>query len=325
MVPLLEIRNLKVAFQSAGSRLEVVRGVDICLERGEILGMLGESGSGKSVSASTIAMLIDSGDGHVSADRQMFDGQSLADASEKELCALRGKRIAYIFQNPVEALSPNKRIREQFHEGFIIHHIPYSEELIEHNLLEVGLENPEIILSMYPHQLSGGEAQRVMIAMAVALKPDLLIADEPTSSVDASLRDRIIELLRAINRKHGISMLVITHDYDVVKALCHRVIVLYGGLVMEACSVQELMSRPFHPYASELMACVQSINSGGRLLHTLEGTPLDPADFRDACPFLKRCARRQLLCEAGIPALRMSGSRSVRCLYPLADEEGSHA
>ncbi len=321
MVPLLEIRNLRVAYQNSDSRLEVVRGIDIVLERGEILGMLGESGAGKSASASSIAMLIDPKDGHIRTDKHLFDGKPLDSATEKELCTLRGRRIAYVFQNAVESLSPNKRIRDQFKEGFAIHNLPCSEEQIRSALTEVGLDDHEIILGMYPHQLSGGQAQRVMIAMAVSLKPDLIITDEPTSAVDASLKDRIIQLLRQINGRHGISMLVITHDFDVAIALCHRVVVLYGGLEMETCSVEDLMENPLHPYSAELMKCVTSINAPGKRLHTLDGATLNPTEFSDACPFADRCWRRRAECVTRIPEKRESGKRSVRCLFPLTEGE----
>lgn len=324
MTPLLEIKNLKVVYGQGDRRLEVVRGIDISLERGEIVAVLGESGAGKTASASAIARLIDPQDGEITADRHLFDGQSLSEMTEGALCSLRGRRIAYVFQNAVESLSPNKRIRDQFREGFAIHKLSFSEEDIRQAMTEVGLEEHDIILGMYPHQLSGGQAQRVMIAMAVSLKPDLIIADEPTSAVDASLKDRIIELLREINQAHGISMLVITHDFDVARSLCHRVIVLYGGLEMETCSVEALMTQPYHPYSAELMTCVASINGSEKRLHTLDGVPLNPADFREACPFAERCSRRQPPCEKGIPEKIDYGTRAVRCLFPLVTAEAYH-
>lgn len=324
MTPLLEIKNLKVAYGQGDRRLEVVRGIDISLERGEIVAVLGESGAGKTASASAIARLIDPQDGEITADLHLFDGESLSEMTEGALCTLRGRRIAYVFQNAMESLSPNKRIRDQFREGFAIHKLPFSDKKIRDVLTEVGLEEHDIILGMYPHQLSGGQAQRVMIAMAVSLKPDLIIADEPTSAVDASLKDRIIELLREINQTHSISMLVITHDFDVARSLCHRVIVLYGGLEMETCSVEALMTQPYHPYSAELMTCVASINGAGKRLHTLDGATLNPAEFRGACPFAERCSRRRPPCEAGIPEKIDYGTRTVRCLFPLNTEEVYH-
>lgn len=324
MAPMLDIKNLKVAYRNAEGWLEVVRGIDICLENGEIVAMLGESGAGKTASALSIAMLIDPADGHVASERHMFDGRSVSEMTEKELCNLRGKRVAYVFQNAVEALSPNKRIREQFKEGFDIHKIPYSEGDIRNILTEVGLDEHDVILGMFPHQLSGGQAQRVMIAMAVSLKPDMIIADEPTSAVDASLKGRILDLLRQINTNHGISMLVITHDFDVARELCHRVIVLYGGLEMETCSVEELMTAPMHPYSAELMTCVESINASDKRLHTLEGTTLNPVDFKDVCPFVQRCAFHQPECETGIPEITEYGTRAVRCLFPLVHGGSGH-
>ncbi len=322
---LLDIKNLRVAYGPEGRRTEVLRGLDLHVDPGEIVGMLGESGAGKSASALAVARLIDGREGVVRADSHQFDGVSLAEADEKLLNTLRGRRIAYVFQNAGEAMSPGHRIRAQFRECFAIHGIPWSEELVREALTEVGLTEHGIILEKYPHQLSGGQAQRVLLAMALVLRPDLLIADEPTSAVDASLRSRIVGLLQEINRRHGISMLVITHDFDVARALCHRAVVLYGGLDMESGTVEDLMGEPLHPYTAELIRCAAAIDGAGKRLHTLPGMALNPAEFGEACPFAPRCVRKRPPCEAAVPARRQLKGRLVRCLYPLGEEEGSDA
>lgn len=319
---LLEMIDLRVAYGPEDNRTEVVRGLDLAVEPGEVLGMLGESGAGKSAAALAVARLIDGAVGSVRTASHLFDGLSLKDADERQLNGLRGRRIAYVFQNAAEAMSPDQRIRDQFRECFEIHGLPWSEETVREILTEVGLTDHETVLGKVPRQLSGGQAQRVLLAMAVVLKPDLIIADEPTSAVDASLRGRIVELLAQINRRHGITLLVITHDFDVAKALCHRVVVLYGGLDMESGPVEAVMRQPRHPFTAALIRCAAAIDGAGGALYTLPGTALNPRDFTNACPFTPRCARRQPACEEGIPPKREEDGRMVRCLFPLKETGG---
>lgn len=317
---LLEINALKVAFPISGQWMEVVRGIDLTLDKGEIVGLLGESGSGKSVTAAAVSLLSRDENARILADKLKFDAQDMMPLDEKGLRAYRGKRIAYVFQNPTEALSPLQKIGKQFAEVFKVHKEPYTQLMLSDLLYDVGLTDSELILNMYPHQLSGGQAQRVMVAMAIALRPDLIIADEPTSSIDASLKDMILDLLISINQKYGTAILVITHDFDVAIKMCQRVYILYGGLVMEEGPLKEVLETPRHPYTQELIRCVSSLQEGHGKLYALEGTALDPSEFSDTCPFFNRCSRGTSQCLTQIPALIQTGIRQCRCTSPIGQE-----
>lgn len=314
---LLDIEGLKVAFPTSGSMVEVVRGVDLEIGQGEIVGLLGESGSGKSVTAAAVSLLSRDDQALIKANKLEFMEQDLQNANETMLRKIRGKQIAYVFQNPTESLSPMKKIGAQLAEVFQVHRETYTKQMIYDLIYDVGLSDPELICNMYPHQLSGGQAQRVMVAMAVALRPDLLIADEPTSSIDASLKDVVIDLLISVNRKYKTAILVITHDFDVAYKMCQRIYIMYGGLVLEEGPTQALFDQPKHPYTQALIQCVTSLHEGHGKLFTLEGTALDPSDFRLACPFYERCSLRQAACSLDIPKMRQIGERSHRCI--LAD------
>jgi len=308
---MLKIENLHVSF----GKTEVVRGISFEVNKGEIISILGESGSGKSVTAMSILKLYDSKVATISADQMLFSSHDLLALDEKSIRPLRGKHISYIFQNPNDALSPNRAIRAQFKELCRVHEMAYIEKEIVALLKEVGLiEECEIVLNMYPHQLSGGQAQRVTIAMALLLKPEVLIADEPTSSIDASLTDVIVELLISINKKFGITILFITHDFDLASRISHQTLILYGGLVMEYGKRDDIFGNPQHPYTIELMKCVNSIHSQDDQLYTLAGNALDPSEFTMACPFAPRCPSVVPQCNTQIPDLIVKQGRALRCV-----------
>ncbi len=308
---MLKIENLHVSFGNT----EVVRGISFEVNKGEIISILGESGSGKSVTAMSILKLYDPKVASITADIMSFSSHDLLKLDEKTLRPLRGKHISYIFQNPNDALSPNRSIRAQFKELCKVHEMAYVEKEIVELLIEVGLvQECEIVLNMYPHQLSGGQAQRVTIAMALLLKPEVLIADEPTSSIDASLTDVIVELLTRINKKLGITILFITHDFDLASRISHQILILYGGLVMEYGKRDDIFGMPLHPYTIELMKCVNSIHSQEDLLYTLAGNALDPSEFEIACPFAPRCLSVEPRCTVQIPDLITKDNRAVRCV-----------
>ncbi|MBF9014025.1 MULTISPECIES: ABC transporter ATP-binding protein [unclassified Oceanispirochaeta] len=310
---LLQIKNLKVSFRNDDKSLQVIRGVDTRLSKGKITGVLGESGSGKTVSFSSILGLLPSVSGHIDEGEVLFHGKNLLELSEKELRTLRGRSISYIFQNPALALNPYKSIGRQMTEMLRIHRISGTRSLILETLENVGLEDPELIFDMYPYQLSGGQSQRILIAMGIILKPELLIADEPTSSIDSSLRKKILDLFKSINRRSNMSILVITHDFDIVEYLCHNLIIMYGGLVLEEGSVEEILHNPLHPYTKELISCTRSLNSNDSKLYSLPGSPLNPHDFSNCCPFYDRCSSSQEICSTGIPQMVEIGERRVRC------------
>ncbi|AHC16277.1 ABC transporter ATP-binding protein [Salinispira pacifica] len=279
--PVIQMKNLSVRFPAPGGSITAVRNLSYTLSPGSISGILGESGSGKSVSSRSLADL--AAGGTRQAESLRYRGKDLMNMQEDELGRIRGNEIAYIFQNPRESLNPYTSIgtqfrqllrtssRQSFSESFrqSFRHSSRGagraeearEEQIHRALEEAGLPETERILQMFPHQLSGGQNQRVNIAMALLLRADVIIADEPTSAVDSHLRGQILSLLERINREHGTTILIITHDFAVIRRLCSRVLVMYGGLLVEDGPVEEIMSIPRHPYTRELLQCSASLES----------------------------------------------------------------
>lgn len=322
--PLIQLKHVKVSFYHKHEAIQVVRGVSIDVYPGEIVGILGESGSGKTVAATSILRLHEPGESTVDAGEIYFENRDLLQLSEREMLAIRGKRIAYIFQNPSAALNPYKTIGRQLQSLLKNHKIAATFEDILGALEEVGIDNPEQVYSMYPGQLSGGQNQRIMIAQAILCKPDLLIADEPTSAIDASLSRKVLNLLKSLNQKYGMSILIITHDFDVAKYLCHRLVIMYGGLVMESGGMSDIFAKPLHPYTEALMKCALSLDeeviASERVVYALEGTPLTPKEFKDGCPFFNRCGVRQGICDTSmpemslVPDLESELEHAVRCV-----------
>jgi len=311
---LLDVRDLKVSFYSDKGSVQVVRGFDISMKKGEIVGILGESGSGKTVSSSSIIKLLDESLGRIDSGEAIFKGRDLLKLSEKDLKRIRGDEISYIFQNSSAALSPYKRIGKQLGEVLKTHGRVVSKEHILRTLEEVGLEDGERIYHMYPFQLSGGQNQRIMIAQCILCDPELLIADEPTSSIDASLQKTILELLKDISMRNKMSVIIITHDFGVARYLCDRLMVMYGGLVLEEGTIEEMLNSPLHPYTQELIRCARSLAEDDETMYTIEGAPPTPYQFRDECPFYSRCSLREGACREGIPQKIDLGGRRVRCI-----------
>lgn len=257
--PLLALKNLTLGFESDTGFAEVVHGIDIHIERGEIVGLIGESGSGKTLSMKSLL----GGPGEsfeFKTDHLFFDGKDLSLCSEKEWNALRGNTIAYIPQNASDALTPHHTVEKQLLETAKIHKRRLTRLQMIDKLTSVGISEPESVLSMYPRQLSGGMAQRVLIAMSTLLNPKLIIADEPTSAIDASLKNVVLELLLQINRSEGTSIIVITHDFDVVSKICNRAYVMYRGHILEEGCLPELLTQPKHVYTKGLIQCFASLS-----------------------------------------------------------------
>lgn len=311
---LIEVKNLKVSFYHEDGSIQVVRGFDIHIEKGEVVGILGESGSGKTVSASSIIRLIDEEIGTIDSGEVFFKGRDLMKLSENELKEIRGNRISYIFQNPSAALNPYKKIGRQLIEVLKTHGLPYSREIILNALQEVGIGEAETVYNMFPFQLSGGQNQRIMVAQCILCKPDLLIADEPTSSIDTSLRKMVLDLLSHINKKINMSVIIITHDFEVAKYLCNKLVIMYGGLVVEEGTIEEIFDNPLHPYTKELIKCSSSLAQGENVMYTLEGTPPTPFEFKNECPFYSRCQLREIACTLQIPQITEINNRKVRCI-----------
>jgi len=311
---LLKLNNLTISFPSGKSRLQVVRGVDLEVNRAEVVGILGESGSGKTVTASSIIGLTKDEGGWIESGEILFQGKDIVTMSQKDLNCLRGKEIAYIFQDPVGSLNPYRKVGKQIEEALKVHHLPCRKQQVLQIMQDVGLDKADTIYDMFPSQLSGGQCQRILIGSAVACKPALLIADEPMSAIDASLQKKVLALLKDINQQYGTAMIIITHDFSVVKHICDRVIVMYGGLIMETGTAKDVLENPLHPYTQELLKCVNSLSHGDERLYTIEGRAVAPIEYTGGCPFSTRCFKRSRNCHSQVPELlKHPGGRQVRC------------
>ena len=317
---ILNISNLMASFSNGDRIVQVLRGVDMQLNQGEILGILGESGSGKTVTASSILRLINDGSFRIDSGCILFHDIEITKLKEKEMRDIRGKKISYIFQDAMAALNPYKRVGIQIKEVLKVHGESSTKERIINGMKQAGIENAEIIYNMFPAQLSGGLCQRVTIAMNTICSPEIIIADEPTTAIDASLQKKVLELLRDINQKNKSSIIVITHDFDVVKYICHRVLVMYGGLVMEEGNTKEVLENPMHPYTKALLRCMESLNDNDEELYSLPGKAPSPAEFKDQCPFYERCIYKNDKCKIAMPEMRTAENRKYRCVLEQVGE-----
>ncbi len=318
---LLEIDNLSVDFPSKNSVMHAVDGVSLSLEAGDVLGIVGESGSGKSVTMMALMGLI-AFPGQVKADTMRFDGHDLLSLSPGERSKLTGKDVAMIFQDPTTSLNPCFTIGFQLAETLKLHMgldakaaKNRSIELLE----QVGIPAPESRLKAYPHQMSGGMNQRVMIAMAIACNPKLLIADEPTTALDVTIQAQILDLLRGLQKDRGMALVLITHNMGVVSEMAQRVAVMYAGQIMEVRTSQALFAQPQHPYTEALMAALPERSQGLSRLTTIPGMVPGLYDRPSGCLFAPRCTYANDHCRAERPALRDWAEGWVRCHYPLGD------
>jgi ABC-type glutathione transport system ATPase component len=277
-MPLLEVTDLRTSFHTRGGVYRAVDGVDFHLERGEILGIVGESGSGKSVTCLSLLGLIPRPPGRIEGGRALFDGIDLLSAPPARLRTIRGKRISMIFQDPMTSLNPYLRIGEQLIEPLLVHENISRADALARGvaMLEaVGIGDAARRIHAHPHEFSGGMRQRVMIAMALITRPDILIADEPTTALDVTVQAQILELLKKLQRELGMAVIFITHDLGIVSGLCDRVQVMYAGRVVETAPTREIFRAPQHPYTRALQRCVPSLQERGRPLSTIPGLPPD--------------------------------------------------
>jgi dipeptide transport system ATP-binding protein len=319
-MPLLEIENLSVTFPSQNGMVRAVDGVNITLEKGEVLGIVGESGSGKSVGMLALMGLVPY-PGRVEADKLLFEGRDLKNLSDRERRALTGKDVAMIFQEPTTSLNPSFTIGYQLAETLQIHEgmdRKAARRRVIELLQQVGIPAPESRLSAYPHQLSGGMNQRVMIAMAIACNPKLLIADEPTTALDVTIQAQILDLLLSLQRDRGMALILITHNMGVVSDTTERVAVMYAGQIMEQRPTQSLFASPQHPYTAALLAARPEASEGGRLA-TIPGVVPGANDRPLGCLFNPRCAYATPLAGKVRPDLRPWMDGLLRCHYPLGD------
>ena len=290
--PLLQIRDLNIAFDTPRGQIRPVRDVSLDIFPGQIVALVGESGCGKSVTSLSILRLIPSPPGKVLSGRIMLDGRDLLTLPEKEMRKVRGKDIAMIFQEPMTSLNPVYTIGDQIVEAVMLHqHVNTKEAyaIAEESLREVGIADPRRRLHEYPHQMSGGMRQRVMIAMALSCKPRLLIADEPTTALDVTIQAQILELLRKLQRETGMAILLITHDLGVVAENADVVAVMYASRVVEVATVEEIFDHPKHPYTQALLRSVPKLGAPEGRLESISGAVPNPARFPTGCKFHPRC------------------------------------
>ena len=318
---LLEIRDLRVAFQGRGAlAVPVVRGVDLAIAPGEIVGLVGESGSGKSLTCLSIMRLLPPN--AATRGAILFEGRDLATLPEPELVKLRGSALAMIGQEPASALNPVRTIGRQLVEALSLGGSAGRRALAgeaEALLRQVGMPDPAARLRAYPHQLSGGQCQRAMIAMMIARRPRLLLADEPTTALDVTVQAQILQLLRRLRRQHGMAILLVTHDLGVVAELSDRVAVMYAGRIVETGTVAAVFDRPLHPYTAGLLAARPRVDRRVASLASIPGSPPRPMALPPGCAFAPRCFRAQADCAAGEPAMGLlEPEHGAACVHPLA-------
>jgi oligopeptide/dipeptide ABC transporter ATP-binding protein len=325
--PLLEVQNLSVAFDTERGQVRPVRDVSFSIYPGQTVALVGESGCGKSVTSLSVLRLIPQPPGRILDGRVMLEGRDLLGISEKEMRGVRGKDIAMIFQEPMTSLNPVYTIGDQIAEAIILHQKVNSRrayEIAEQSLNDVGIADPHRRLHEYPHQMSGGMRQRVMIAMALSCQPKLLIADEPTTALDVTIQAQILELLRKLQREKGMAVLLITHDLGVVAENADWVNVMYASRIVESATVEELFDSPAHPYTEGLFRAVPKLGAHATRLETIAGTVPNPAHFPSGCKFHPRCPRTRQLAETAQPhetVFIRSGDENVRVLRRCQQEE----
>ena len=322
---LLSIEDLHTYFFVDGNVAKSVRGVDLSIGRGQTLGLVGESGSGKSVTAQSILRLIQQPAGRIVQGRIVFEGTDLASIAEEEMRRIRGNSISMIFQEPMTSLNPVIRIGEQIAEVVRLHRGLPAKEALDYAtdmLAKVGIAEPARRIAQFPHELSGGMRQRVMIAIALSCAPRMLIADEPTTALDVTIQAQILDLMRSLQRESGISILLITHDLGVVAEMAHRVAVMYAGQIVEHADVATLFERPLHPYTEGLLASVPGLDRAptpDRMLPAIAGTVPNVLDLPPGCAFQDRCPKVHDRCRREEPPLATVELRhDARCWLHVA-------
>lgn len=300
---LIEVNKLNTTFQTIAGEIQAVRDISFYINEGESLGIVGESGCGKSVTMKSIIGLLDD-NAHTDAESIMFNGQNILNYSPKQMRKLNGSEIGMIFQDPMTSLNPVFTIEQQFAEP-LKRHLNLNRKQIHKKALEmleiVGIPMPKERLKQYPHELSGGLRQRVMIAIALCCNPRLLIADEPTTALDVTIQAQILELMEKMKKLYKMSVVMISHDLGVISTICTRVLIMYGGKIMEEGSLEDIFYKPMHPYTAGLLLAVKK-NSDGRLV-PIKGTPPDLLNPPKGCPFAPRCKYAMKICMQSMPGV----------------------
>lgn len=323
MEPLVEIKNLSIRFPEGNSTFEAVKGISFSIGKGEIVGVVGESGSGKSMSALALMGLLPK-DAEIASGSLCFQGEDLVTMKPEKRRQLCGSKMAMVFQEPMTSLNPVLKIERQVGESLRIHTKLGNSEIHERvvqALSEVGLPDPEGLCGKYPHELSGGMRQRVMIAMALCCNPGLLIADEPTTALDVTIQAQIMALLRNLQKESGMSMILITHDIGLVASMADRVIVMYAGQMIEEAPVRELFAAPAHPYTKALLQTVPGIyDEKDRKLVAIPGMVPENYDSIPGCRFADRCAFRTKSCDQPQSYRQIGEGHFVRCMLAKEGE-----
>ena len=303
---IIEVEDLKVNFIQKEGVIQAVRGISYAVEKGESLGIVGESGSGKSVSALALMRLIKEPPGKVEATKLLFEGKELREIHKKEMRKIRGSKVSMVFQEPMTAFDPVFTIGQQLSETIQLHKSLSKREAMLHAafmLEKVDIPHPDAILKCYPHQLSGGMRQRAMIAMALSCNPQVLIADEPTTALDVTIQAQVLQLIKELQEESGMALMMITHDLGVIAEMVDRVIVMYGGKIMETGSVFDIFEKPSHPYTIALLKSIPTADKKKTRLYAIEGNPPNPMYPPQGCPFHQRCSIANENCKQNMPPM----------------------
>ena len=295
---LLEINDLRTSFFTDGGEVKAVNGISFNLDKGKVLGIVGESGSGKSVTAYSIMQILAS-TGKIVGGSIKLDGQELVNSGEKVMRKVRGNKVSIIFQDPMTSLNPTHTIGHQIMESILLHTGRNKSQAYERAvemLRLVNINEPEKRMKQYPHELSGGMRQRVVIAMALACEPDILIADEPTTALDVTIQAQILDLMSSLQKELGMAIIMITHDLGVVAQMCDEVIVMYAGSICEQGTADEIFYNPRHEYTKGLMRSIPTAGTFGQKLRPISGTPIDLLNMPEGCPFAPRCDAAMKVC-----------------------------
>ena len=324
---ILKVTDLHTSFFTPAGEVKAVNGVSFSLDAGKVLGIVGESGSGKSVTAYSILQIL-ANPGKIVGGSVQFKGQELVGATKEEMSKIRGNKISIIFQDPMTSLNPVYTVGNQLMEAIMLHTDRNREQAKARaiEMLElVGVNEPEKRIKQYPHEFSGGMRQRVMIAMALACEPDILIADEPTTALDVTIQAQILDLMKDLQKKLGMAIIMITHDLGVVAEMCDEVIVMYAGEVCERGTADEIFYNPKHEYTKGLMRSIPTVADDGGRLEPIGGTPVDLLNMPDGCPFAPRCERCMKVCLTHkAKEVVINDDHMSTCWYNLKDaiEEG---
>ena len=325
---LLEVNDLHTSFFTNAGEVKAVNGISFNLDRGKVLGIVGESGSGKSVTAYSIMQILAS-TGKIVSGSIKLDGQELVGAGEKVMKTVRGNKVSIIFQDPMTSLNPTYTIGRQLMEATLLHtnrNKAQARERAIEMLRLVNINEPEKRMKQYPYEFSGGMRQRIMIAMALACEPDILIADEPTTALDVTIQAQILELMKSLQEELGMAIIMITHDLGVVAQMCDEVIVMYAGSICEQGTADEIFYNPRHEYTKGLMRSIPTAETAGQKLQPISGTPIDLLNMPEGCPFAPRCDAAMKIClKQRCPRMIINDDHAAACWMnvKLGVEDGS--